>query len=61
MQRLEFYTVSELERIVTRSAGILGVPIDAPGAGFCSACLTGDYPIIADAELSKAALEKSNV
>ena len=33
VQRLEFYTVAELERIVTRSAGILGVPIDAPGAG----------------------------
>ena len=33
VQRLEFYTVGELERIVTRSAGILGVPIDADGAG----------------------------
>jgi holliday junction DNA helicase RuvB len=33
VQRLEFYTVAELERIVTRSAGILGVPIDAAGAG----------------------------
>jgi Holliday junction DNA helicase RuvB len=33
VQRLEFYTVGELERIVTRSAGILGVPIDAMGAG----------------------------
>ena len=33
VQRLEFYTVAELEKIVTRSAGILGVPIDAPGAG----------------------------
>jgi Holliday junction DNA helicase RuvB len=32
VQRLEFYTTAELERIVTRSAGILGVPIDAPGA-----------------------------
>ena len=32
VQRLEFYTVGELERIVTRSAGILGVPIDAEGA-----------------------------
>lgn len=30
--RLEFYTVEDLERIVTRSAGILSVPIDAPGA-----------------------------
>jgi Holliday junction DNA helicase RuvB len=33
VQRLEFYTVGELERIVTRSAGILGVPIDVGGAG----------------------------
>ena len=33
VQRLEFYTVAELERIVTRSAGILGVPIDGGGAG----------------------------
>jgi len=32
VQRLEFYDVDELERIVTRSAGILGVPIDAAGA-----------------------------
>ncbi len=32
VQRLEFYTVGELEKIVTRSAGILGVPIDAAGA-----------------------------
>jgi Holliday junction DNA helicase RuvB len=32
VQRLEFYTVGELEKIVVRSAGILGVPIDAEGA-----------------------------
>ncbi len=32
VQRLEFYTVSELEKIVARSAGILGVPTDADGA-----------------------------
>jgi holliday junction DNA helicase RuvB len=32
VQRLEFYTVGELEKIVTRSAGILGVPIDVDGA-----------------------------
>jgi holliday junction DNA helicase RuvB len=32
VQRLEFYTEAELTRIVTRSAGILGVPIDAAGA-----------------------------
>jgi Holliday junction DNA helicase RuvB len=32
VQRLEFYTTGELERIVTRSASILGVPIDTGGA-----------------------------
>jgi len=30
--RLEFYTAEELARIVTRSAGLLNVPIDADGA-----------------------------
>ena len=30
--RLEFYTPEELGRIVTRSAGLLGVPIDPEGA-----------------------------
>ncbi len=33
VQRLEFYTPAELERIVTRSASILKVPIDPAGAG----------------------------
>jgi holliday junction DNA helicase RuvB len=32
VQRLEFYNDEELSRIVARSAGILGVPLDAPGA-----------------------------
>jgi holliday junction DNA helicase RuvB len=32
VQRLEFYSDVELGSIVTRSAGILGVPIDAAGA-----------------------------
>jgi Holliday junction DNA helicase RuvB len=32
VQRLEFYSEEELARIVTRSAGILGLPIDAAGA-----------------------------
>jgi Holliday junction DNA helicase RuvB len=32
VQRLEFYTVAELEKIVARSAGILGVPTDVDGA-----------------------------
>lgn len=32
VQRLEFYGVEDLERIVTRSAAILNVPIDTTGA-----------------------------
>ncbi len=32
VQRLEFYTVEELTRIVTRSAGILGIRCDQSGA-----------------------------
>ena len=32
MQRLEFYQPADLARIVTRSAGLLGVEIDADGA-----------------------------
>jgi Holliday junction DNA helicase RuvB len=32
VQRLEFYGVEELERIITRSAAILKTPIDAAGA-----------------------------
>jgi holliday junction DNA helicase RuvB len=32
VQRLEFYGVEDLERIVARTAGILMMPIDVPGA-----------------------------
>jgi Holliday junction DNA helicase RuvB len=32
VHHLDYYTVDELQRIVTRSAGVLGVPIDAEGA-----------------------------
>ena len=32
VQRLEFYSVADLATIVSRSAGILGLPIDAEGA-----------------------------
>ncbi|PVZ69447.1 Holliday junction branch migration DNA helicase RuvB [Pelagibaculum spongiae] len=32
VQRLEFYNVADLSSIVTRSAGILGLPMDAEGA-----------------------------
>ncbi|MDQ3757765.1 MAG: amidophosphoribosyltransferase [Actinomycetota bacterium] len=33
--------------------------IDAPGAGFCAACLTGEYPTEVPVELSKHMLEDS--
>ncbi|HVV37363.1 MAG TPA: amidophosphoribosyltransferase [Acidimicrobiales bacterium] len=33
--------------------------IDAPGAGFCTACLTGEYPVAPDIALSKGVLEAS--
>lgn len=32
VQRLEFYTIDDLEAIAHRSAGILNLPIEAPGA-----------------------------
>ena len=32
INRLEYYTVSELEKIITRSAGVLGADIDKDGA-----------------------------
>ncbi|OYU33130.1 Holliday junction branch migration DNA helicase RuvB, partial [Novosphingobium sp. PASSN1] len=31
--RLQFYTVAELERVVTRGAGLLGIGVDSGGAG----------------------------
>jgi holliday junction DNA helicase RuvB len=37
VQRLEFYGVDDLERIVGRSAGILEVPIEGPGARYIAA------------------------
>src|SRR5690606_16273181 len=47
VQRLELYGPEELERIVVRSAGILGVPIDAEGAGQL-ALRSGGTPRIAN-------------
>ncbi len=45
--RLEFYTPEELVRIVTRSAGLLNVPIDAEGA-LELACRSRGTPRIAN-------------
>src|SRR5690242_12371371 len=47
VQRLEFYAVEDLERIVSRSAAILGVAIDAPGA-HCIAQRSRGTPRIAN-------------
>jgi amidophosphoribosyltransferase len=35
----------------------LRTAIGAPGAGFCTACLTGEYPTEVDGGLSKSVLE----
>ncbi len=47
VQRLEFYSVEDLQRIVTRSAGILGVPIEPSGA-HCIAQRSRGTPRIAN-------------
>jgi amidophosphoribosyltransferase len=33
----------------------------APGAGFCDACLTGDYPVEVPVGLRKSVLEKNDM
>jgi amidophosphoribosyltransferase len=38
--------------------GLIGA-IDAPGAGFCTACLTGNYPVVIPPALHKGVLEVS--
>jgi amidophosphoribosyltransferase len=35
--------------------------VGAPGAGFCTACLTGEYPVEIPAELGKGVLEGGTV
>ena len=34
--------------------------VKAPGAGFCTACLTGEYPLEVPVALSKQVLEVAN-
>ena len=53
VQRLEFYNTEELGAIVRRSAGILGVPIDVPGAQELAARARGT-PRIANRLLRRA-------
>jgi amidophosphoribosyltransferase len=58
-------TVEEIRAYLrVESLAYLGVEelvraIDAPGAGFCSACLTGEYPVPVPAAWSKRVLEGS--
>jgi amidophosphoribosyltransferase len=35
--------------------------VGAPGAGFCTACLTGEYPVAIPPELGKGVLEIDDV
>jgi Holliday junction DNA helicase RuvB len=53
VQRLEFYTEEELHEIVRRSAGILDVPIDEPGARLIATRARGT-PRIANRLLRRA-------
>jgi len=53
VQRLEFYTEDELQEIVGRAAGILGVPIDAEGARLIATRARGT-PRIANRLLRRA-------
>lgn len=53
VMRLELYTPEELSRIVTRSAGILGIDIDKEGALKIAACSRGT-PRIANRILKRA-------
>jgi Holliday junction DNA helicase RuvB len=53
VQRLEFYTEDELQEIVRRSAGILGVAIDDGGSALIAACSRGT-PRIANRLLRRA-------
>ena len=45
MFRLELYTPEELSQIVTRSAGILGIPCEAEGAMELARRLEGKAPV----------------
>ena len=48
-----------VDSIAYLSLDNLVAAIDAPGAGFCAACLTGEYPTEVPVELSKHMLEDS--
>jgi amidophosphoribosyltransferase len=48
-----------VDSIAYLSLDNLVAAVDAPGAGFCTACLTGEYPTEVPVELSKHMLEDS--
>jgi len=52
----EFLNVDSLEYL---SLANLVKAIDAPDAGFCSACLTGEYPVPIPVELAGAGTGRS--
>jgi amidophosphoribosyltransferase len=62
-------TIEEIGRFIgADSIGYLSLPgllkaIDAPGAGFCTGCLTGDYPVPVQLEMAmdKLILERETV
>ena len=53
VQRLEYYNTEDLERIITRSSGILGVAVDAEGIGLVARRSRGT-PRIANRLLRRA-------
>jgi amidophosphoribosyltransferase len=50
VESLAYLTIENLERAV-----------GAPGAGFCNACLTGDYPVTVSPTLHKGVLEGNDM
>lgn len=50
----------DVDSVAYLSLDNLIAAVDAPGAGFCSACLTGEYPTEVPVELSKHMLEDSS-
>ena len=58
-------TVPEIGRFIgADSIGYLSLPgllraVNAPGAGFCTGCLTGEYPVPVQLEMDKLLLERA--
>ena len=58
-------TVPEIGRFIgADSIGYLSLPgllraVNSPGTGFCTGCLTGDYPVPVQLEMDKLLLERA--